>query len=252
MVCGAATVDMGIWSSWSLLRFMVNADFVIHSDGTLSEVHIARWKRVIPWMKVVTQDASALSEGFSIRYPRLSKWRRQHACNAQVIDYHLATSLDAVIGIDSDVLFFRDPIELRSIGRTVDTEMWTMRDLGYAYAAPLHVIEAGVGVPVPPLVNGGCYSARRISAADLELLERVLDTWTDEMKAAYWAAQTLLAVVAARRKSRMLPVSYDIYVGSTRPDSVARHYVNAPHTPIRSRFFTEGVARLVREIGLNR
>ena len=57
MLCGHRDYDMGIWASWSLMRFMDGAGkLYVHSDGSLTEEDIKMWKKVIDSLVVIPRD----------------------------------------------------------------------------------------------------------------------------------------------------------------------------------------------------
>ncbi len=114
MLCGKEQLNMGIWSSWSGLRFLKNVILYVHSDGTLNHDDFILWKKVIPGSFLIKKEDSnnKATEIMSKRYPLLYRWRGLNWAAAQIIDYHLFGNQNIVISMDADVLFFKEPIEL--------------------------------------------------------------------------------------------------------------------------------------------
>jgi hypothetical protein len=251
MLCGAAHVDMGIWASWSLLRFFRNPVLYVHSDGTLAERDLGQWRDVIPGAVLVpsTEADDMFAAEYADDFPTLARWRSRYWCARQVIDYHLFGQAEAFLGMDSDVLCFRRPREVEdALGRQPPAFRWN-RDLGDYYSAEREVLASVTGLPVPAALNGGFLVYPRFSAEDFAFLDAtLLNLESASIDIFHWAmAQTLFAICAARNaQSAPLPAPYDVRFGRAPADLVARHYVGLWN--VRPKYFLEGVPRLVSEL----
>lgn len=252
MFCGRAQVDMGMWASWSIMRFFTRPVLYVHSDGTLTEEDFAPWRAIAP--EAILIDAAQADAVFSSQladaFPQLARWRAGYWSARQVIDFHLFGAAGAVVGMDSDVLCFQRPREVaEAFAARPAVFRWT-RDLRDYYSADRRRLESLCGLSVPPALNCGFLCAPRLGRADFEWLEEVLTTLSAaSVDVLHWAmGQTLYALLAARRPgSGPLPAGYDVTKGRTRRTVVTRHYVSL--WDVRPKYFIEGVPRLVRERG---
>ncbi len=253
-LCGAGQVGMGLWSSWSLMRFLPAARFVLHSDGSLTPDMIARWQAILPGMRVVTADDSlAAMEIRLAQFPRVLAWSKSYHFGFKLGGLHCSAGALKIIDMDTDVMVLSDPEGLK---RALADPDWTMAwNVGqqYSYAYPEAVLREVLGpllVQLPARLNGGFLMATQFGDAEWGHLEEVLaqlegDARIDPLR--YWMHQTLIALVASQRGTgaRPLPPEYTIYSGATRPNTVARHFVGNPG--VRPRFFTEGVPAMVAD-----
>jgi hypothetical protein len=60
MMCGTNHVNIGIWASWSLLRFLPEASLILHSDGSLKDEYLESYRRVIPNLTLIAKKESDL------------------------------------------------------------------------------------------------------------------------------------------------------------------------------------------------
>lgn len=252
-MAGENQVAMGLWSTWSAMRFLPRGRFVLHDDGTLSEASLAQWRRLLPGMRVVSlaEGKAAVADRFS-HAPKLVAWTQGYHFGLKLGSFQVIGETPRILEVDSDVLFFSQPDVLLEALKDPDwTYAWNQQT-SYPYAYPEALLSEILGDlirPLPPRLNGGLIASTRMSEDEIHRLDDILraleaDARVDHLR--YWMHQTLLACVASRRGSqaRPLPGEYDVYVGSRRPESVTRHYVGHPR--IRPRFFTEGVPALIR------
>jgi len=251
MLCGEKQLDMGIWASWSLLRFFNNAVLYVHSDGTLEE-DVGAWREVVPGMVLVSKAESnerAATE-ISSRYPLLYKWRCRDWCGPQVVDSHLFGESDRLIVMDADVLCFRKPVELRdSLSLEKRVYRWN-RDVRSCYSASIDVLNSITGLKLPDAFNAGFQLTPRFGSEEFEHLERMIGLLQDDGRVDInhlWSSQTYCAMCAARwPDSQALPDSYAVTFGWTPDDAVVRHYVGVPR--VRPRYFVEGIPKLLRDL----
>lgn len=247
MLCGANAWDMGVWASWSILRFTPEARLVVHSDGSLAPEHTEPWRRVVPTMRVIDKAwRDAAVEPTLSDYPALRSWRASNLYSAQLLDIHVLAETDAVISMDSDVLCFADPTVLRAELCSARLAMRWNRDWqgGDFYIAPADALAAIVGRRPAQAVNAGFLLAPRLGSEGFALLNHYVEAlgWRDQGRLlAAHAAQTLYAMLAAD-DGEPLPGTYAVIDGPKPPDTVVRHYVT--QRSIRPRFFTEGLAEL--------
>ncbi|MCA2977008.1 MAG: hypothetical protein INH41_22655 [Myxococcaceae bacterium] len=252
VLSGDAQADLGVVSSWSLLRFLSGASLVVHSDGTLSGASQARWRARVPGVRFVSEDeARAASQRLLEGLPEVARWHARNWAAQQTVDFSACARAPRLLSLDTDVLCFQPP---RAVLDWLDAgaapARWN-RDLGTRYSAPLDVLKAATGLELPERLNCGFMLTPRFGRDDFERLERALRGMSRaglDMNQ-LWSSQTYLAVMAAHHPgAAALPAAYDVRRGPTRPDEVVRHYVGMPS--VRFRLFTEGWPRVFAQAGL--
>ena len=257
-LCGEAQAGMGLWAVWSLMRFLPEARLVVHSDGTLAPATVVRWRQLMPGARFVAHEEGMAAAGQRLTdVPRVLDWTRRYHFGLK-LGFHAVAEADRIVDMDSDVLVLSEPRAVRDCLASGTWRMAWNRDEKACYAYPEDLIReiyrARTGSDAlgrfPDRLNGGFMIAGRLEDADWRFLEELLaalaaDPRTDPMR--YWMHQTLFAAIAATKGegARPLPEGYDIHSGPTRPEAVVRHYVG--NAGIRPRFFTEGVAAVVRD-----
>ena len=254
-LCGERQADMGIWASWSLLRFLPRARLVVHSDGTLTESTVALWRRAVPGMRLVepAESDAAMADRLSA-HPRVLEWSRRYHFGRKLGGCYATLGAPRLIDMDSDTLTFRPPEAVAATLEPGGARIAWNRDIGYCYAYPEPLLAEILGDllpgPLPPRLNGGYMISFAFGAEQWDLLDATIaaldaDPRTDPYR--FWMHQTLLAIVAANLggDARPLPPGYDIHKGPTRPDAIMRHYVGVKS--VRPRFFPEGIAAVIRD-----
>lgn len=253
-LCGEAQVSMGLWASWSLLRFLPDARFVLHSDGSLTPDTITRWRTILPGMRVLDRPESlATMERELADFPRVLAWSRAYHFGFKLGGVQCSVAAPKLIELDTDVIVLRRPDALRAaVDDPTCTLSWNVGQQ-YSYGYPealLHEVLGPLLKRLPERLNGGLVVGTPLDRGDWAHLEACLerldaDPRIDPLR--YWMQQTLAAFVADRRGAgaRPLPRGYTIYSGPMRADTVTRHFVGNPG--VRPRFFTEGVPALIAD-----
>ena len=248
MLCGEKTSDMGMWSSWSLMRFIPQAMFYLHSDGTLSDRTIGRWQRILPRMVVVGLDeANALVQSaWGGRFPHLKRWRERSLIAVQNIDYSLCGTRRYILSMDSDVLCFKPPHEIIAAVESSKSQIRWMHDSMYAYHVPEDEFRKRYGDRLPLRVNGGFWVSERFSEPVFQAMEQELAGWRGVWASdSWWMPQTLLAVACGVIGGKPLDSHrYMMGFGGHSNEYVARHYTGPKF--FRPRFFTEGIRAALR------
>lgn len=249
MLCGSKTWDMGVWASWSMMRFLRQARLYVHSDGTLDEEMVSRWRRAVPCSTFVTRQEAddRVRDELALKYPHLYRWRCGYWAGPQLVDMHLVGRSPLWISMDSDVLCFRWPAELERLIRKGRRCYRYNRDtLGRSnYIATPQVLQSFAGATVPESVNAGFGLTGRFGEADWERLDDVIERLTRDPSIHFtpsFQSNTLYAMAHAGLDAEPLPQSYDVYHGPGHAGQTIRHYVTRVET--RSRFFTEGLPDL--------
>lgn len=229
---------------WTLKSFYRAAErryrLCIHADPTLRPEHALTLRAHFPDARLVTSgEGLALARRRLAGHPRCLRFREGNLLAPKVVDFLLALESERMMIVDSDVLFFEPPSELL---RRIDDPAYRRNsfnaDVASAYTVDPTRVLAKCGVTLPPRINSGLGLVQRDSLR-LDWLEEFLAL--PGIDSHFWRQeQTLLALCSARFGVDLLPPEYDVRLDAAPPGPV-RHYVGA----IRSRFFSEGIARLV-------
>jgi hypothetical protein len=92
MLCGTGGADMGMWASWSLMRYFPAGTLILHSDGSLTADDLQPWRRLIPNLVHVTKEEGdrMSQERLEGRHPALAAWRPGNPYSIKAIDSHLS------------------------------------------------------------------------------------------------------------------------------------------------------------------
>jgi hypothetical protein len=253
MLCGTGSADMGMWASWSLMRYFPAGTLILHSDGSLTADDLQPWRRLIPNLVHVTKEEGdrMSQERLEGRHPALAAWRPGNPYSIKAIDSHLFGKQPRIIVIDSDVLCFSNPTELLENLANPDINFSWNEDERSCYVVPRAQLEALVGHAVPDLFNTGLLVTKRYDEADLSILnETFLKLATAGPTHTGWFEQSLTAVVAGRLgKGVPLGPEYRVVAGKTKRSAVTRHFVGVNRT--RFRFFKEGIPRLLEGLEID-
>lgn len=254
MLCGHRDVIMGIWASWSLMRFIQDiAVLVVHSDGTITREDEERWKKIVPHVSIISRDVAdtIVEKHLGDCAGLVCKWRNGYGTSPQLIDSHLFGKSHKIIIMDTDVLVFKRPEALIDCLRDENVDFAWCEDVRESYSAPAGLLHEVVGCKMPRRFNCGFIVSKRLSLEDYIWLNRKMRAILDDGRIdlnRYWACQTYYALLAARSgKAKVLPENYSTILGVTSHDCVARHYVGIKR--VRFRYYTEGIARLIDELG---
>ncbi len=252
MLCGNRDVDMGIWASWSLMRYIgEKATLVVHSDGSLTDVDVEMWRKVIPQIEVISRKSAdeRVMEILSSRAPNVIEWRSRYTTSPQLIDAHLFGSSRSIIVMDSDVIVFQKPDELMELALSEEMYFSWCADGRNSYSADPNILQEITGIKLPDRFNCGFLLTPRLSIDDYVGLNRVLGLLAKDGRVdiyRFWACQTYYALIAVGRGGlKVLPPTYTTCFGRAPRNCVARHYVGVPS--VRYRMFKEGVPALLRQ-----
>ena len=253
MLCGHRDADMGVWSSWSLMRHIADqATLVVHSDGSLTESDERMWRKVIPQMEVIPRQVAdeRVHELLSEKAPNVVKWRSNYKTSPQLIDTHLFGSSRSIIVMDSDVIVFRKPEELMKYASSEENRFSWCVDGRDSYSADPRIIREITGIGLPERFNCGFLLAPRLTIEDYVELDRLIGLLSKDGRIdinRFWACQTYYALIASERGGlNALPSNYTTCFGRTPKHCTARHYVGAPS--VRYRYFKEGLPALLRQL----
>lgn len=249
MLCGKNQLDMGIWASWSIMRFMKNAVLRVHSDGTLRDKDNCSWQKIIPSIIIISKEEAdnRATDILATACPLLYAWRCHNWCSAQVVDMHLFGESDRFVVMDSDVLCFRNPVQLQaSLVLDESVYRWN-RDVRNAYLADIELLNEITDLSLPEAFNAGFQLTPRFGNREFEHLEHMINLLKADGRVDtnhFWSPQTYYAMCAAiHPDAKAFPSSYSVTLGCTSDDAVVRHYVGI--SSVRPRYFTEGLPKIL-------
>jgi hypothetical protein len=249
MLCGHRDIDMGILSSWSLMRFLDGEGrLIVHSDGSLNAEDEQRWRAVVGRLDVVSREESDRAVAAAIGDTReLHAWRTSNWASAQLVDAHLFGDAPTLLILDSDVLVFEKPeAVLAALDQRPPRFAWC-EDLRNAYSGEIATIREITGVTIPPKLCAGFLVSPRMTKSDFQRLDDQMVRIREDRRLEvghFWSCQTYYALLAAAFEgSAVLPDAYRNTNGKTAAGQVLRHYVGIPS--VRFRYFTEGTRMLL-------
>lgn len=219
---------------WCLKTFCHFSDtrpvIVIHDDGTLLASDVETLLQHFPGCRIIRRaEADAELTEYLSAYPHCLRFRLRpdFYCALKLFDvFHFARA-DKLLLLDSDVFFFRRPVEL--LQYIAAGQPFFLRDYQDAYAMPRDAIKTTFGMAVEPMVNAGLIFLRRRHYADhIKLIEHYF-----EMETNYPARdvnrheQTLHAMLLSKVGAVSLGEAYQLSNRTAITDrTVAHHYVS--------------------------
>ena len=236
LLCHRGDHLCAIWALKTLYRTSgLRWPAVIHVQGVCTAAMQRRFRAHVPDAHVILQEEAdarvlrAVADG----HPRLLEARRQSPFMMKLIDPVLLGSAERIVILDSDVLFFRDPRELRAHAEQAPADAWLFqRDPASTYNVTEDVAASALGIRIPERVNSGIAVFPR-SLVDLDLCEQLLEH-PEVRRPSGWIEQTLFALCAgARGRVEYLSPSYLISLerGLDYSAFTARHYAG-PSRPL--------------------
>jgi len=242
LLCHRGDHLCAIWALKTLYRTSgLRWPAVIHVQGVCTASMQRRFRAHVPDARVIQQDEAdaRVLQALADRHPRLLDARRQSPFMMKLIDPVLLGSAERIVILDSDVLFFRDPRELRAHVEQAPADAWLFqRDPASTYNVTEDVAASALGIRIPERVNSGIAVVPR-SLVDFDLCEQLLEH-PDVRRPSGWIEQTLFALCAgARGRVEYLSPSYLISLerGLDYSAFTARHYAG----PSRALLTEEGM-----------
>jgi len=252
MLCGKKQLDMGIVASWSLMRFIDNCILYVHSDGTIDDEDMIKWRHIIPGSVLIPKKEAdeAVKNYLSLKYPKLYNWRVGNWAAYQLIDYSLFGKTSKIISCDSDVLCFCRPDFLLEKIKNDDSGIHWNNDLHTCYSTSLESLKRITGLDIPAKFNLGFIYSPRLTDNDFTQIEKMMEKLQHIEKFDLnhlWSSQTYFSfIVPFHHGSSPLPENYSIRKGKKRKNTVLRHYVGIKS--IRPRYFLEGWKDILNQI----
>jgi len=201
LLCHRGDYLCGIWALKTLyLTSRARWPIVIHLQGSTSAGMIRRLRKHFPDVRLVGQREAdeKVAQAFAAKHPKLIQARRHSPFMMKLVDFSVFARAERIVVLDSDVLFFRAPVELRAHAETESSSgCLFQRDPASTYNITEEEAAAVFGIHMPACVNTGiCVFPR--SLVDFELCETVLEH-PQVRRPSGWIEQTLFALCAGTR-----------------------------------------------------
>jgi hypothetical protein len=209
----------------------------IHDDGSLQAWHFQILGRLFPGSRVIPKSQSDdEATRFLASFPKCQLSRNQSVYMIKVFDFPFYSRGKRIILLDSDVLFFEKPVDLLSSGQEslFNSDIWTN------YLFSTKDISSRFGITIPEKINIGLGVMSK-ECFDLALTEKMLED-PGLGSAPFFIDQTVIAMLAARNKIRLLGPEYQMSLSRGLANTVSKHYTRL----IRHLLFLEGLPRLTR------
>ncbi|RYD46873.1 MAG: hypothetical protein EOP85_06565, partial [Verrucomicrobiaceae bacterium] len=204
MLCGHRDLDMGVWASWSIMRFLDGQSrLYVHSDGTLTKEDEEFWKRIIGEVVVIDRAESdaVVENALAADARHLYPWRCSNWASAQLVDVHFFGTAPTLLIFDSDVLTFSRPEEIvAALTASVPRFGWC-RDLRNAYSATPEVLREITGREMPQRLCAGFLVSPRLGKEDFMILDEDIAKIEADPRVSvghFWSCQTYYGLVASR------------------------------------------------------
>lgn len=231
---------------WTLKSFYLASArryaLCIHDDGTLDATAIGCLAAHFPNARLIPRtDADQDVPPTLESHPRCAALRRTNHLSPKLFDFRHYLRSERILLLDSDVLFFSEPVELLRRAENRDYRKNSVNaDVASAYTVTPEAARE-IGVDLVERFNSGLGLVHRDSLR-LDWLEEFLGL--PGVLGHFWRIeQTLFALCSSRYGVELLPDEYAVRLSVGSEELPVRHYVGA----VRHLMYREGIRRLVRD-----
>jgi hypothetical protein len=234
---------------WALKTFFwqagVRYPVIIHTNAQMPPRAIGRLRRHFPNAKIIQQTESDTYVNAYLKnhgLTRLLKARSSNGFMLKLTDFILIGESRSILALDSDLLFFAEPAELRGGDQGKMDQHWFQEDPSSNYNISKEAARQRFEIDLKPRLNSGIMLFERNHAA-LEAYEQYLAD-PDVARSTGWIEQTLFAMYAsAKGNAATWPSTYQLSFGPGLTEGVVvRHYAG----PTRPLLTWEGMSTLLR------
>jgi hypothetical protein len=247
LLTGRGFWHLSTFAAYSLLRVCeMPLHLVFEDDGTIDATTAGRLQAAFPGCRIHSrgeQDATLERTLPVAAFPTLRRDLGRFLLLRKITGPHLGATGRRLF-IDSDVLFFRQPVALETWMRDGGAALIHMVDRDDQYGADRPQLELIAGHSVPPRVNTGFVGAAS-EAIDWRKLEAWARSYIAHIGHTHFLEQSLIAMLAGENPAAALPQADYIVAPSSeetkRPTAVAHHYAG----PSRHLLYRHGWRHLV-------
>ncbi len=202
---------------WTLKSFAQNSaqtlSLCIHDDGSLPQDAIdALRSHFINARLIQRLDADRTAERALAGYPRCLQFRRSNCLAPKIFDFSLYLEAPKMLLLDSDILFFSEPVELLRRATDAGYRLNSVNpDVSSAYTVAPNTVKSLLNLDMPERFNSGLGVIHRESLR-LDWIEEFLGL--PGIEGHFWKIeQTLFALCSARFGVELLPKEYAVELG---------------------------------------
>ena len=220
-----------------------NYSLCIHEDGTLEERELSLLEYHFPNARIVRRsDADSEVKKALAHLPQSRKFRNSNPLALKVFDFRIYLNNERMLILDSDILFFSEPVELLKRIEDVSYDKNSLnQDWGNGYSIIIDEVRDLVPFTICERINSGLGLIHRKSV-DFAAIEEFM-ALPNILSHNHRVEQTLIALYSCRYGFEFLPKEYDVHLGPFIPDHPCRHFTG----PIRQRMYSEGIHYLVQK-----
>ena len=235
-------LDMALWCLKSFMHFSEWCPTItIHDDGSLTKADGTLLQAHLPGCRVIPKEEADRRLDDVLRgHPRCRQMRQARGFHTarKLFDPWAYCSHDALVIMDSDILFFRRPQQL--LEHADRGKACFGSDYQNAYAVETGEIRRRLGVEVLDRINSGLLVLGR-NDYDLDLIEDFFGVFPETAADQLWLEQTLYALLLSRAAAQRLDPAYQISSQPIEAATVSHHFVSDGS---REHFSTRGVEAL--------
>ena len=205
--------------------------FVLVDDGSFDRKLIGRMNKQLPGADIITSDI--IKQNLEriipvLRYPYLHHKRVVYPHIRKLTDIHTLEGPPWKLVLDSDMLFWTDPVALTGWLKHTDHPLH-MVDCGEAYGYSPGLMNELCGEKIRPLINVGAIGLNS-SSVDWGHLEHWIKVLEEKEGTSYYLEQALSAMIIGEKHSQALDArQYIVNPDTTAIDAqqgVLHHYVD--------------------------
>lgn len=223
LVCHDQVLE-AVWSAKTLLaeEHMRTWRLVFHDDGTLLSKDVAVLLHHFPRAKVIRREqADAEMENV---LPPTCKWlRKSLVLSLKLFDFAHYSDGRPYLALDTDVLFFENPVDLyETLSGSGTSIRWNQdHPESVSFSHTIDDIARKTGLR-PERFNSGVLAIPR-PFTDWEQIETWLRALGKPLHSLWAVEQTIYALIATAQRGIPLPSAYDV-LERRWPDVISEHY----------------------------
>jgi hypothetical protein len=238
--------DDALIATWSLAsvyhNWSVIGKLTIHNDGTMTEKDIARLRRNFPSARIVdVRDYLTVHAKDIEKYPDLKEFREKYPRfqSKKLLDVYHESQGDMVLYLDSDMLWFKDPLELNEAIRTNAEER-------------SYVMSCGIDTRVHVQFKDGSMTTDRVAECCSGVALFNMKNYSLDDVSAYVAKCDYMnkkftdqaCFGSVLKHLEILPRDTYFIKGAIDERTILRHYTG----PSREKFYYYGINRIYKDI----
>jgi lipopolysaccharide biosynthesis glycosyltransferase len=219
---------------WALKTFYfysgLRPRLVIHDDGTLTEENKRNFTEHFEGSEIISRKKADMDmKKYLMRYPSCSRFRLGEdfdTTSLKLFDPLFYSKAKSILLLDSDILFFKKPIEI--IDYINNEEYFFANDLQNAYIIPKDFSEKTFGLKMISKINTGIiYIPKKMH--NLDLIEFYLkNILKNDICMKHWIEQTVWALLISNYEKpfKRLSENYKILIPPITEETAYFHFIN--------------------------